>query len=267
MNSVVFNPIGQVESVNKYRYEAPRQSVFAGNSGIIRLNSGCNFETALRDLEGFSHIWVIFCFHLNQESGWKATVNPPVAPSGAKIGLFATRSPYRANPIGMSVVELAAIKGLELHIRNFDMLDGTPVLDIKPYIVHADSFPEATTGWLPETSELYQVSFAESVLPKIEWLRKESELDLASFAKVQLSIDPLNHVRKRVNSISSEQYAIGCRTWKLCFKINEEQHQIEVVDLISNYTAEELEPDAPDRYFDKDIHRQFIQKFSCWEIM
>ncbi|MDD4181592.1 MAG: tRNA (N6-threonylcarbamoyladenosine(37)-N6)-methyltransferase TrmO [Victivallaceae bacterium] len=262
MNSITFNPIGQVKSATKYRYEAPRQSVFANNNGIIRMNPGCDFETALRDLDGFTHIWVIFCFHLNQDSGWKTTVNPPVAPPGVKIGLFATRSPYRTNPIGMSVVQLVEIKGLELHIRNFDMLDGTPVLDIKPYIVHADSFPEASTGWLPNTPELYEVSFDEQTLSKIEWLRNQSGLDLESFAKVQLSIDPLNHARKRVEAISPEQYVIGCRTWKLSFKISEEQRQIEVVDLISNYLPEELIPTAPDRYQDKEIHRQFILEFA-----
>lgn len=263
MNDIVFHPVGMVEADAKYRFETPRQSVFAGNTGIIRMNPQCNFETALRDLDGFSHIWVIFCFHLNQSSGWKPAVNPPIAPSSRKIGVFATRSPHRPNSIGISCVELTAIDGLELHIRNFDMLDGTPVLDIKPYIIHADCFPEASTGWLPPLPEPYQVNFTKTVLLKIEWLREQSGLDLQSFALIQLGTDPLNRNRKRLNMISEQRYIICCRTWKLSFSINPETRNIEVADLHSGYNAEELIPNAPDKYHDKTLHRRFLKIFGA----
>ncbi len=91
-----FKPIGYVRCAQKYRYEAPRQAVFADNEGIIRLNPDNNFEQALRDLDGFDRLWVIYCFHLNRD--WKLLVRPPVAGNKEKISVFATRSPHQPNP-------------------------------------------------------------------------------------------------------------------------------------------------------------------------
>ena len=159
-NEFTFKPVGYVYCGQQYRSEAPRQGVFAENEGIIRFEKGhnfehiisldkqieLNFEQALADLKGFSRIWVIFCFHLNDN--WKPLVQPPVVGQKKKVSVFATRSPHRPNPIGMSCVELIKVDGLDVHIRDFDMLNDSPVLDIKPYIPRVDSFPDAQIGWL-----------------------------------------------------------------------------------------------------------------------
>ncbi len=137
--------IGMVHSNYRERFAAPRQpSLEDPQPATIELNKGMNFEQALSDLDGFSHIWVLYWMHLNQ--GWNPTVMPPRGPKQRR-GLFATRAPHRPNGIGLSVVQLTSISGRTLHIAGHDMLDGTPVLDIKPYLPYADAIPDADAGW------------------------------------------------------------------------------------------------------------------------
>ncbi|MFQ5518700.1 MAG: tRNA (N6-threonylcarbamoyladenosine(37)-N6)-methyltransferase TrmO [Mariprofundus sp.] len=141
--------IGVVHSNYRERFAVPRQpSLDTAENASIELNTGYNFEQALTDLDGFSHIWVIYWMHLNR--GWNPMVRPPRGPK-LKRGLFATRAPHRPNSIGLSAVRLTGIEGRTLHIKGHDMLDGTPVLDIKPYLPYADSFPAANSGWVEET--------------------------------------------------------------------------------------------------------------------
>ncbi len=147
LEPVSLHPIGVVRSPYKERFATPRQPAYAVEEkpATIELASGHNFEQALQDLETFSHIWVIYWMHLNQ--GWNPLVNPP-RDRNNKHGVFSTRAPHRPNSIGLSVVPLKAIKGRILYIGDHDMLDGTPVLDIKPYIREADMMADASNGWL-----------------------------------------------------------------------------------------------------------------------
>jgi len=148
MDPISMRPIGMVESPYLERFAAPRQPVLAKPMPArIHLHADHHFEKALADLAGFSHIWVIYWMHLNQ--GWNPTVVPPRGPK-VRRGLFATRAPHRPNPIGLSAVRLVRIEGLVLHIEGLDMLNGTPVLDIKPYLPFADTVSDATSGWLEE---------------------------------------------------------------------------------------------------------------------
>lgn len=141
--------IGVVSSSYKERFSTPRQpSLDDPLPASIELNPGMNLDQALKDLDGFSHIWVIYWMHLNQ--GWNPTVIPPRGPK-VRRGLFATRAPHRPNSIGLSVVRLTGIEGRTLHIQGHDMLDGTPVLDIKPYLTYSDSFPDAKCGWVEDS--------------------------------------------------------------------------------------------------------------------
>ncbi|QSH40600.1 tRNA (N6-threonylcarbamoyladenosine(37)-N6)-methyltransferase TrmO [Lentisphaerota bacterium ZTH] len=256
-----FTAIGYVRCEQNYRYEAPRQAVFAENEGCIELLSGHNYEQAARDLKGFERIWVIFAFHLNE--GWRPLVHPPIAPPGRKISVFATRAPYRPNSIGMSCVELTKVEGRKLYICNFDLLDGSPVLDIKPYIPQADAFPQAVTGWLEEAQgEEYEVKIAPAALKMMHWIKAESGLDMENFALLQLGINPLAGKRKRIFTAPDdpEQLEIGCRTWRIGFKIYRTPHIINVKYIRSNYTDEELRPETQDHYKDKNLHRKFIKK-------
>jgi tRNA-Thr(GGU) m(6)t(6)A37 methyltransferase TsaA len=137
------HPIGVVRSPFKVHEGTPRQPGSGEvQDGEIHLRPG--LQNALKDLAGFSHLWVIFWFHHSR--GWKSQVIPPR--DTEKRGLFATRAPHRPNAIGMSVVRLLQVQGLVLRIRGLDILDGTPVLDLKPYIPYADAIPGAKAGWV-----------------------------------------------------------------------------------------------------------------------
>jgi tRNA-Thr(GGU) m(6)t(6)A37 methyltransferase TsaA len=147
-----YRPIGTLRSPYARRIDAPHQStvVEGTESGALVL---ATLELAewldtqvLQDLDGFARLWLIFAFH--RSDGWKNTVKPPRG--GPKRGVLATRSPHRPNAIGLSAVELVKIEGRTLHLRGVDLLDGTPVLDIKPYVPYADAFPEAKAGWVDE---------------------------------------------------------------------------------------------------------------------
>jgi len=147
--SIHMQPIGVVHSPFKERFSAPRQAKQADTTaGTIILNQGFNFEQALTDLDSFTHIWVLYWMHLNQ--GWNPTVMPPRG-SDIRRGLFSTRAPHRPNSIGLSAVRLLKIEKRTLYIEGLDMLDGTPVLDIKPYLPYADNIEGATHGWLDPT--------------------------------------------------------------------------------------------------------------------
>lgn len=256
----VFHPIGLLRCKHFYRYETPRQAVFAKNQGVIELNENCNFEAALADLAGFDRIWVIYEFHLN--ATWNVKVRPPVAPPGRKIGVFATRSPHRPNRIGMSAVELIGIKGRKLFIQNFDMLDQTPVLDIKPYIPKADSFPDSACGWLDTvTAESCQLEFSPLFQQQQKFLQALGGPDLENFCHVQLTLEPTNTQRKRLTQSADHPdcWRIGFRTWQVEFCFDSQKRIVFIHRILSNYPPEELLEGMPDPYQDKDLHRNFLK--------
>lgn len=140
--------IGFVRCSQRVHHEAPRQSGLGrGGGGEIHVAQG--FQNCLQDLAGFSHVWILFCFHLAR--GCRHQVVPPR--DVQKRGVFATRAPQRPNPIGMSCVRLVRVVKRVLYVADHDLLDGTPVIDIKPYLAYCDSVPNASLGYvagLPE---------------------------------------------------------------------------------------------------------------------
>jgi tRNA-Thr(GGU) m(6)t(6)A37 methyltransferase TsaA len=150
-----YRPIGIIRSPYTRRIDAPHQGTVTEGTetgelapATLELAAWLD-ERAVRDLEGFDRLWLIFAFHLSE--GWKSSVKPPRG--GPKRGVLATRSPHRPNGIGLSAVELVGIEGRTLHLRGVDLLDGTPVLDIKPYVPYADAFPDARAGWIDALDE------------------------------------------------------------------------------------------------------------------
>jgi tRNA-Thr(GGU) m(6)t(6)A37 methyltransferase TsaA len=142
-------PVAVVHSPFRNHFDTPRQPGVgeAPADGWIELRRG--LQNTVRDLKGFDYCWVLFWF--NYSRGWKDTVVPPR--DGQHRGLFATRSPHRPNPIGLSCVRLLNVQGRKLLIRDHDLLHGTPVLDIKPYIPQYDARPDAKAGWVDELTE------------------------------------------------------------------------------------------------------------------
>lgn len=261
-------PIGTFFGDAVYKYDAPRQGrLFAGHPGRIVLNPGQNFETALRDLDGFERIWVIFQFHENV--GWRPTTRPPVPPKGKdRVGTFASRSPYRPNPIGLSCVRLLKIDGLTLFVDEADLLNETPVLDIKPYIPMADAFPDAKAGWVEEqVGDLWSVEMSDTFAEQNRWIAERSTFDLFSFAQVQLSRgnfskDVFDSTRRRLTvDENAKTGVLAYRTFRIHFCYDELSRIVRLQKVASGYTSADLNPETEDKYGDKQLHRDFIANF------
>jgi len=161
-----FETIGVIHSPFKEKFGIPRQSgLMSAAQAQLELLPPYDRDEAVRGLDGFSHLWITFVFHGVRQGDWSPTVRPPRLGGNQRLGVFATRSTHRPNPIGLSVVELTGIKReqgrLLLQLRGADLLDGTPVLDIKPYVPYVDSVPAARAGFAAGAPQpRLQVSFA-----------------------------------------------------------------------------------------------------------
>lgn len=152
MQSITFTPIGFIQSPYKEKFAIPRQpGLVEDGIGELHLVPPANQSDCIRELSQFSHIWLIFVFHQAIKQGWHPTVRPPRLGGNKRIGVFASRSPFRPNPIGMSLVELRSIHqhgdNIVLKLGSLDLVDGTPVLDIKPYLPFAEALAEAKAGY------------------------------------------------------------------------------------------------------------------------
>lgn len=163
-------PIAVIRTEFPEKFGIPRQSGLASSlRGRIVFNEGFKDPSALKGLESFSHIWLVWEFSSNRHSDWHPTVRPPRLGGNTTMGVFATRSPFRPNPLGLSCVELDRIEystaeGPIIYVRGADLMDGTPIYDIKPYIRYADSRPDAVCGYADEIPQkTLEVVMSEAV--------------------------------------------------------------------------------------------------------
>lgn len=191
-----FEPIGYVASPFKQKFGIPRQSGLTTSlSAEVILHSPYNHPDILRGLSHVSHIWVIFVFSETYDQGWSPTVRPPRLGGNKRTGVLATRSPFRPNPIGLSVVRLLRCYQREnrwvLEIANADLLHGTPVLDIKPYLPYADSMTEAhyPLGEKPRVSE-QAVQFSQQAEQKCGAITHATGLPVKQQIEEILRCDP-----------------------------------------------------------------------------
>lgn len=233
-NEIILKPVGFLQSELKQRYETPRQGVLAkGTDAIINLYPKHNFNQALKELEGFDRLWIIYQFHLNEN--WKPLVTPP-RHTRKKVGVFATRAPYRPNPIGLSCVKLEKIEGLKIFISESDILDGTPILDIKPYLPYSDSFPGSATGWVKNDSEnIYEIVIEERAKNISERLKKEKGVNLLGYARVQLEFNPADTTRKRISKIEnkSDEFILAYQKFRIKYSVNEIGKKVIIRDVKS----------------------------------
>ena len=253
-----FRPVAVFRGAAARKYDAPRQGAFEGGAeGVVEFAPGRNFETALRDLAGFGRAWLLFVFDRNA-GAWRPTARPPVAPAEGpeRVGVFATRSPYRPNPIGLSCVRILGVEGLRVRVAEADLLDGTPVLDLKPYVPAADAFPDARAGWVErQATERWTVSetaaFREQAAEILAWRGP----DLAATARLQLSLDPFDGSRKRV-ARTPEGGTLSLRMFRVDFAADPAARTLTLLRVRSGYSAADL-ADPADPYGDKDLHRRF----------
>lgn len=225
-----FEPIAFMQSPFKDRYGVPRQPGLAQNAiGRIHFKKDPDLKTALKTIEQFSHLWVIFVFHNHGGKKWKPSIRPPRLGGRAKVGVLASRSPHRPNPIGISVVTIQKVlidceDGPVIEVKGVDLIDGTPILDIKPYIPYADSIPEANAGWAQDEIERHAVAFSEmtqSFLLSMETSNARiSDINLRSLIIEILEIDPRPAYLKR------KEPAVDSRFWNKVYGIEISGHEV-----------------------------------------
>lgn len=209
MSPYVFEPIGFIKSAFTEKFGIPRQSMMVTAArGILKLNLNPDFYLALKHLEKFSHVWIVYVFHQHMEKGWRPTIRPPRLDAPRKVGVFASRSPHRPNPIGMSAVILDRIDfeakgGIEIHLSGIDIMDGTPVLDIKPYLPFADSLPHANGGWADAEITKYSVSFSPACDRQIAQLTEQP--NFKSLVTQMLQWDPRPTSQRRAMPIDEPE--------------------------------------------------------------
>lgn len=185
------------------KFGVPRQSGIIDAPSKIVFEPEYRVKEALRGLEGFSHLWLIWKFSLSEREEWSPTIRPPRLGGNARVGVFATRSPYRPNPIGLSSVRLSAIdydtpQGAVLYVAGADLVNGTPIYDIKPYLAYTDCHPEASDGFAAEARDKsLRVIIPDDVSAKIGEARLRTLTDVLA-----LDPRPAYHGDERVYGMS-----------------------------------------------------------------
>ncbi len=185
-------PIGIIESCYKDKFGTPRQPGLAPKAWAkIKLRADLHPDQALEGLEGFSHLWIIWIFHQNKTARYHAKVHPPRL-GGESMGVFATRSPHRPNPIGLSLVEIIKIENGEIIVAGADLVDGTPILDIKPYLPEIESKPMARVGWTGDVQkrEISVEFLGEAREVLTQWQRSHPDKNLEDIIVDTLKLDP-----------------------------------------------------------------------------
>mgnify|MGYP001828126492 CR=1 FL=1 len=216
------DPIGIVHSPFKEKFGIPRQPGLVWVKSQIELLAPYNLPEAVSGLEGFSHIWVTFVFHQAMREQWSPLVRPPRLGGNRKVGVFASRSPFRPNHLGLSVVRLEKIEQkdqkLLLHVCSFDVVDGTPVVDIKPYIPYVDRIEGAAAGFAVEAPQpVFQVNFSESAEQQLQ------EIDVEEFRQLVsevLSYDPRPAYRQ---SESGGQFGILLDKYNVRWEVRDDR--------------------------------------------
>ena len=180
MNEHIIRPIAHIESDFGEKFGIPRQAgVVEALRARVVFDGEYRNDEALRGIEGFSHLWLIWHFSEAERDAWSPTVRPPRLGGNVRMGVFATRSPFRPNALGLSCVRLLGVekvegKGTTLLVGGADLMDGTPIFDIKPYVPYADCRAEAACGFAPDPGKTLEVVFEAAALEKVPAEKREA---------------------------------------------------------------------------------------------
>ncbi len=182
-------PIAKIQTDFDSKFGIPRQpGLIPSALGRIVFEPEFRSPDTVRGLEDFSHLWLIWSFSENVRDDWSPTVRPPRLGGNKRLGVFATRSPFRPNPLGLSVVKLVSVEpdtpeGPVITVSGIDMMNGTPIYDIKPYVVYTDAVPDAVSGFAPEPPVRKQVQADAEALERLPWEKRQALLEV-------LALDP-----------------------------------------------------------------------------
>ena len=228
--SFTMQRIGLVHSCFREKFGIPRQPGLVPEAQAeIEILPPYDRDEAFSSLEAFSHIWVIFVFHQCLRQKWKATVRPPRLGGNRRVGVFASRATFRPNPIGLSVVKFDSMvrrQGrLYLQISGVDLLDGTPVLDLKPYLTYADSLPQAHSGYAPQAPQPFGALLfsaeAEAQCQEYGQRYPGGYAALRSLIEKLLQLDPRPAYRGRAGGQAAEIYAMRLLDFDLKWEVRD----------------------------------------------
>jgi len=232
--SYAFEPIGVIHSCFKEKFGIPRQPGLVPSArAVIELTPPFDRDEAVRGLEGFSHVWVVFVFHAVLGAAWRPTVRPPRLGGNERVGVFATRSPFRPNPVGMSAVRLEKILRedgrLSLYVQGGDFLDGTPVIDVKPYVPYVDAIADARGSFAHEAPvSPFLVRFSADA--DVACQQKEGSFPgVRRLIEEMLSADPRPAYRDTTDSTA----VYGTRLYDFDLRWRIEGNMVEVLELVS----------------------------------
>lgn len=232
-DSINFNIIGIAHTPFRQKFGIPRQPGLAPDiPGTLEIYSPYNREEAFRSIEEFSHLWVSFVFHGIQENKWQPMVRPPRLGGNKKVGVFASRSTHRPNPLGLSAVKLERVEiksqRVLLHISSHDLLDQTPIVDIKPYLPYSDAVQTASNGYAPAPeSNLYEVEFSKQSLDFIDRWQHQQAANLKSQLTSILSQDP----RPAYSKDDPQRQSYGMKLYNLDIQFSIENNCMKIDDI------------------------------------
>lgn len=249
-SALTLRPIGFIRTGKNVKFQAGHQpDEKLAEDNFLELAPDPRLRSALADLEGFDRVWLIWWFH--QNPNWRPLVIPPRGPQKRR-GLFATRSPHRPAPLGITPVLLRGIEPGGLRLGPCDLVDGTPVFDIKPYVPSYDSFPDARAGWIDEVDAAeaappaFTVALEPSAAAQAEWLRAEWGIDFLPRATALLARDPAPHRTRRIRRTESG-FELGCGAWRALFTVDPAAARVTISSLGPAYPLRFLRREDPSR--------------------
>ena len=265
--ALTLRPIGFIRSGKHVKFQARHQPLETeAERNVLELLPGANYEMAVRDLAGFSRVWLVWWFHRN--ATWRPLVLPPRGPARRR-GVFATRSPHRPNPLGLTPVQLLGVEGRRLILGTCDLVEGTPVFDIKPYIPTYDSFPDAAAGWHDDVDAAltappqFTVQFSSLAEEQGEWLLTTWGIDYRPRLIELLSRDPSPHRTRRIRQRQGVHLEIGCGAWRAFFTV--EGSTVTVMALDAAYPPRFLNDPKLDDIPDRAAQLAFLDRWPCSE--
>ena len=232
VQSFKFDAIGIIESPYQEKFAIPRQpNLVSAAKGKVVLVGEANNHELVRDIEQFSHLWLLFVFHGTQDQGWKPLVRPPRLGGNVKTGVLATRSTFRPNPIGMSIVKLDKVVTTKqqtvLHISGLDLLNGTPIIDIKPYVPYSDAII-ANAGFAQQQPEAgLSVVFSKQAQADIKQY-SDRDNELALLIEQVLQQDPRPAYKK--NKADDKVYGMSLYDLNITWQMKDLVH-VEVLGI------------------------------------
>jgi tRNA-Thr(GGU) m(6)t(6)A37 methyltransferase TsaA len=225
MQELTFKIIARIKSDFREKFGIPRQSGIVQNlRSTIRFEPEFRNADALRGLEGFSHLWIVWIFSENIRSTWSPTVRPPRLGGNKRLGVFATRSSFRPNPIALSCVKIEQInlngaEGPEIIVSGADLMDGTPIVDIKPYLPYTDAHPEAMGGFADAVRQIKLHVKETDVLRKVSTDKRSALIEV-------LEQDP----RPAYQNDPERTYGFTFANYEIKFKVHDDE--LEVVSVV-----------------------------------